>query len=245
MAHDLPPERAFSIYRKALAGGDPLLRARALKAIAETKEIATSAPARGLALAALKDEDEETRIQALAILEQAPDEALVTHLLELARSGGAGRVVTAAFASLERLLPSAKGDHTREILSLLGRRPRAGPQGRPRARRADSGRRPRPPVPPGLRGDVRLDPRPGARDASSRGIPGFVPALLKLAESRRSGARRARAGSSPSSSTTPGPCPVWLKLVEERDWWIRARALENIGRHGRGDEVLQTGPRAS
>jgi twitching motility protein PilT len=237
MAHDLPPERAFSIYRKVLAGGDPLLRSRALKAIAETKEIATSTPARHLALGALKDEDEETRVQALAILEHAPDEALVTHLLELARSGGGGRVVAAAFASLERLLPAAKGDHTREILSLLA-------DGHETVRKGALGLVAR--IPADILAPRFLQAFEGTfvwiRDRALEtvvlGNPGFVPALLKLAES--------------SDPALGGPArelslliddaravPVWMKLVEEPDWWIRARALENIGRHGRGDEVLK------
>ncbi len=120
MAHELPPERAFTICRRVLVGSaDPALRARALRAVAETPEVAATPPARAIALGALKDDDEETRVQALAILERSPDEALVSHLLDLARSGGAGRVVVAALGALGRLLPAAKGDHTREILSLL------------------------------------------------------------------------------------------------------------------------------
>ena len=237
MAHDLPPERAFSIYRKALVGGDPLLRARALKAIAETKEIATVPQARNLALAALKDEDEETRVQALAILEQAPDEALVTHLLELARSGGAGRVVQAAFASLERLLPVAKGDHTREILSLLA-------DGHEPVRKGALALVAR--IPADVLAPRFLQAFEGtfvwirdrALETVVRGNPGFVPALLKLAES----SDPALAGPARELSLLIDDAravPVWLKLVEERDWWIRARALENIGRHGRGDDVLQ------
>jgi len=237
MAHDLPADRAFLIYRKALAGGDPVLRSRALKAIAETREIAASPPARALALAALKDEDEETRVQALAILEQAPDEALVTHLLELARSGGAGRVAAAAFASLERLLPKAQGDHTREILSLLA-------DGHDSVRKGALSLVAR--IPADILAPRFLQAFEGtfvwirdrALETVVKGNPGFVPALLQLAHSPD----RAIAGPAKELSLLlddPRAVAVWLQLVTEPDWWVRARALENIGRHGRGDEVLQ------
>ena len=237
MAHDLPPERAFSIYRKAFAGGEPLLKTRALKAIAETKEIATSAPARSLALAALKDEEEETRIQALAILELAPDEALVSHLLDLARSGGGGRVVTAALSTLERLLPSAKGDHTKEILSLLA-------DGQPSVRKGALALVAR--IPADVLAPRFLQAFEGtfvwirdrALETVVQGNPGFVPALLQLALS----ADPSLAGPARELSLLiddQRALPVWMSLLKDPDWWIRARALENIGRHGRGDEVLQ------
>lgn len=237
MGHDLPPERAFAIYRKVLAAGNPLLRSRALRAIAETKEIATSAPARHLALAALKDEEEETRIQALAILEYAPDEALVSHLLDLARSGGGGRVVAAALSTLERLLPTAKGDHTKEILSLLA-------DGHEQVRKGALALVAR--IPAEVLAPRFLQAFEGtfvwirdrALETVVQGNPGFVPALLQLALSGDpSLARPARELS--LLIDDPRAVPVWLKLVEDPDWWIRARALENIGRHGRGDEVLQ------
>ncbi len=238
MAHDLPPERAFSIYRKAFAGGDPLLKARALKAIAETREIATSAPARALALAALKDEEEETRIQALAILELAPDEALVSHLLDLARTGGGGRVVTAALSTLERLLPSARGDHTKEILSLLA-------DGHPSVRKGALALVAR--IPADVLAPRFLQAFEGtfvwirdrALETVVQGNPGFVPALLQLALS----ADPSLAGPARELSLLVDDqraIPVWTLLLKDPDWWIRARALENIGRHGRGDEVLQT-----
>jgi len=237
MAQDLPPDRAFSIYRRALAGGAPLLRSRALRAIGETKAIATSPGARSLALAALKDEDEETRVQALGILEQAPDEELVTHLLALARSGGSPRVAEAAFASLERLLPVAKGDHTREILSLL----------------ADGNA----PVRKGALALVAKIPadilaprflqafegtfvwiRDRALETVVQGNPGFVPALLRLADSPDP------AVSGPARELSlliddARAVPVWMGLLDSSDWWVRVQALENIGRHGAGEQVLQ------
>jgi twitching motility protein PilT len=237
MAHDLPPERAFSIYRRALAGGAPLLRSRALKAIAETKAIATSAPARTLALAALKDEDEETRVQALGILEQAPDEALVTHLLALARSGGSPRVAEAAFASLERLLPVAKGDHTREILSLLA-------DGNAPVRKGALALVAR--IPADILAPRFLQAFEGtfvwirdrALETVVQGNPGFVPALLRLAGASDP------AVSGPARELSlliddPRAVPVWMGLLDSSDWWVRVQALENIGRHGAGDEVLQ------
>ena len=237
MAHDLPPEKAFAIYRKALAGGDPLLRSRALRAIAGTKEIAVSTQARSLALVALKDDDEETRIQALAVLEHAPDEALVSHLLELARSGGVGRVVTAAFSALARLLPAAKEDHARDIVALLGDGHEAVRKG---ALELVSK------VPADRLASKFLQAFDGkfvwirdrALETLVKGIPDFVPALLKLTESPDP------ALSGPAKELSliiddARAVPVWLELVKDRDWWIRARALENIGRHGRGDEVLR------
>lgn len=237
LSRELPPERAFSVYRKILVAGDPSLRARALRAIAETPAIATSPHARNLALAALKDDDEETRIQALAVLEHAPDEALVTHLLALARTGGGGRVVPAALASLERLLPQARGDHTKEILSLLADGHEAVRKGAlslvaslpadalaPRFLQAFDG--------------TFVWIRDRALETVVRGNPGFVPALLRLTESPDPVLSR------PAKDLSlliddPRALPAWMRLLEDPDWWVRARALENIGRHGRGDEVLQ------
>jgi twitching motility protein PilT len=71
-----------------------------------------------------------------------------------------------------------------------------------------------------------------------KGNPGFVPALLKLAGSPDP----AVAGPAKELALLlddPRAVPVWLDLVKEADWWVRSRALENIGKHGRGDEVLQ------
>jgi twitching motility protein PilT len=237
MAADLPTEAAFAVYRKVLAGGDPLLRARALKSIAASREIATSAQARQLALAALKDDDEDVRIQALSVLELAPDETLVTHLLDLARTGGAGRVVLAALAALERLLPTVQGDHTREILALLA-------DGHDFVRNRALALVARLPA------DV-LAPRflqafegtfvwirDRALETVVKGNPGFVPALLRLTESADPAISR------PAKDLAllvddPRALPAWLSLVADPDWWVRSRALENIGRYGRGDEVLQ------
>ena len=237
MAQDLPAERAFSIYRRALAGGAPLLRSRALRAISETKAIATSPAARSLALAALKDEDEETRVQALGILEQAPDEELVTHLLGLARSGGSPRVAEAAFASLERLLPVAKGDHTREILSLLA-------DGNAPVRKGALALVAR--IPADILAPRFLQAFEGtfvwirdrALETVVQGNPGFVPALLKLAGA----ADPAVSGPARELSLLVDDAravPVWMGLLDSSDWWVRVQALENIGRHGAGDQVLQ------
>ena len=237
MAHDLPPERAFAIYRRALAGDAPLLRSRALKAIGESKEIATSPAARSLALASLKDDDEETRVQALGILEQAPDEELVTHLLGLARSGGSPRVAEAAFASLERLLPVAKGDHTREILALLA-------DGNAPVRKGALSLVAR--IPADVLAPRFLQAFEGtfvwirdrALETVVQGNPGFVPALLGLAGSPDP------AVSGPAREISlliddARAVPIWMGLLDSSDWWIRVQALENIGRHGAGDEVLQ------
>ena len=71
-----------------------------------------------------------------------------------------------------------------------------------------------------------------------QGNPGFVPALLKLTESPDP-ALAAPAKELSLLIDDARAVPVWMKLLEDRDWWVRARALENIGRHGRGDEVLQ------
>ena len=237
MGQELPAERAFAVYRKILVAGDPSLRCRALKAIAATPEIATSPQARSLALAALKDEDEETRIQALAVLEHAPDEALVHHLLDLARSGGAGRVVPAALASLTRLLPRAKGDYTKEILSLLA-------DGHDHVRKGALA------LVANLPADILAARflqafdgtfvwiRDRAVETVVKGNPGFIPALLRLTESPDPTVSR------PAKDLAllvddPRALPAWLRLTEDPDWWVRSRALENIGRHGRGDEVLQ------
>ncbi len=236
MAQDLPAERAFAIYRRALSGGAPLLRSRALRAICESKAIATSPAARSLALAALKDEDEETRVQALAILEQAPDEELVTHLLALARSGGAPRVAEAAFASLERLLPVAKGDHTREILSLLA-------DGNAPVRKGALALVAR--IPADILAPRFLQAFEGtfvwirdrALETVVQGNPGFVPALLKLASSPDP-AISASARELSLLIDDARAVPVWMGLLDNADWWIRSQALENIGRHGAGDEVL-------
>lgn len=237
MAKDLPAEKAFSIYRKVYVGGDAPLRSRALQAISGSAELSTTPQARKFALAALKDDDEETRIQALAILEHAPDEALVTHLLELARSGGAGRVVAAAFASLERLLPAAKGDHTREVLALLAD---GHDTVRSRALKLVAS------IPADVLAPRFLQAFEGtfvwirdrALETVVNGNPGFVPALLRLTESpdpELSGPAKELA----LLIDDPRAVPTWMRLLDEPDWWVRARALENIGRHGRGDEVLR------
>ncbi|MCL4808746.1 MAG: hypothetical protein KJ062_13300, partial [Thermoanaerobaculia bacterium] len=237
MAQDLPPERAFAVYRKVLVAGDPLLRSRALKAVAATREISVTPQARTLARAALKDEDEETRIQALAVLEQAPDEELVTHLLDLSRSGGGGRVAARALASLERLLPSAKADHTKEVLALLA-------DGHESVRRGALGLVAR--LPADTLAPRFLQAFEGAfvwiRDRALetvvKGNPEFVPALLRLTESPDPSLAR------PAKELAlliddPRAVPAWMRLLEEPDWWIRSRALENLGKHGSGDEVLQ------
>ena len=237
MSGDLAPDRAFSVCRRVMASTpDPVLRARALKTIAETKAVAVTAPARALALAALKDDDEETRVQALAILEQVPDEALVSHLLTVARSGGAGRVLSAALGALGRLLPTAKGDHTREVLSLLA-------DGHEIVRKGALHLVSRLPA------DV-LAPkflqafegtfvwiRDRALETVLSGNPGFVPALLKLALSPDPKVA-GPAGELSLLVDDPRAVPVWLRLLDDPDWWVRARALENIGRHGQGDEIL-------
>ncbi len=238
MAHELPPDRAFTICRRVMVGtADPTLRARALRAVAESADIAATPPARALALGALKDDDEETRVQALAILERTPDEALVSHLLDLARSGGAGRVVVAALGALGRLLPTAKGDHTREVLTLLA-------DGHELVRKGALQLVSRLPA------DV-LAPkflqafegtfvwiRDRALETVVQGNPGFVPALLKLALSPDPKL------SQPARELSllvddPRAVPVWMQLLDDPDWWVRARALENVGRHGKGDEILQ------
>ena len=53
MAAELGPEKAFAIQRKVLAGGEPLLRARALKAIGATREIRKLPAGAGLPIIAM------------------------------------------------------------------------------------------------------------------------------------------------------------------------------------------------
>lgn len=79
--------------------------------------------------------------------------------------------------------------------------------------------------------------RDRALETVVQGNPGFVPALLKLASSPDPAISSAARELS-LLIDDPRAVPVWMGLLDNTDWWVRSQALENIGRHGAGDEVL-------
>ncbi|HKC23357.1 MAG TPA: ATPase, T2SS/T4P/T4SS family, partial [Thermoanaerobaculia bacterium] len=235
LAREVPGDFSFPILKRLMSDPNARLRARALKAVAELEVPGVQAMVTGLAIPLLQDEDEEIRLSALAVLEKNPTEALISHVVTLAQSGG-GRVVAAAFASLKRLLPTAQADHTPEILPLL----------------ADADVNVR-------NGALALLADVAAEVLAQRfvehfsgaliwvrermlhtlvtSIPAFVPAMLHVAEDRDADPAAAKAARELSLSVTdPRAVPVWLSLMEEPDWWVRQSAVECLGKFGGGRE---------
>jgi len=236
LARELPPEGAFTIYRRLLEDWNARLRAKALQALGELQVPGINKLVGELALPMLRDEDEEIRLAALAVLERNPNEALITHILELAHSGG--RVAPAAFNALRRLIPIAQADHTGEILSLLS-------DSDPAVRKGAIG----------LLGEVApevvarrfVEHFSGAliwvRDRVLEGliseVPGFTGAILHLALDSEADPAAARAARELALSIAdPQAVPVFLRLLEEPDWWIRQSAMESLGRFGQGREEV-------
>ena len=235
LAREIPADKAFAIFKKILADPHPALRARALRAVSETNAPGTAALAANLALPMLQDEDEEIRLAALQVLERNPSEALIKHVLAMARSGG-GRVVESAFATLRKLLPIYQEDHTPEILPLLA-------DGNLMVRVGGVSLLQQVPVDQLCRhftahfATTYSWVRDRALEAASKGIPNFIPALLKLTRSPEENV--ARAASEMSLNVVDSRAiPSWISLVDHPDWWVKSRALECLGKYG----GVQEGP---
>jgi len=240
LARELPAERAFPIFRRILQDPHPVLRSRALRAVSETDSPGTSALAANLALPMLQDDDEGIRLAALAVLERNPSEALISHVLLLARSGGS-RVAESAFSSLRRLLPVAQADHSPEVLPLLSDGSLVVRTG------AMSLLEPLPPEDLARRfvehfATTYAWVRDRAAEALREGIPGFVPAVVALAMTAREAVGTAdesiaRSAAEMTLTIPDARCiPVWTEMARDPDWWVRTRAIECLGRHGAGRE---------
>ena len=229
LAREIPADKAFAIFKKILADPHPVLRARALRAVSETSAPGSSALAANLALPMLQDDDEEIRLAALQVLERNPSEALIKHVLTLARSGG-GRVLESAFATLKKLLPISQEDHIPEILPLLA-------DGNLQVRSGAVALLQQVPVQElGRHFTLHFAAtyswvRDRALEAASRGIPNFIPALLGLTKSPDEDVARAASEMS-LNLADPRAIPSWLALLDAPDWWVKSRALECLGKHG-------------
>lgn len=235
LARNLPSETAFGIFKKILSDPNPRLRARALRAVSDAQLPGTSALAATLALPLLQDEDEEIRLSALTVLERNPSEALITHVIDLARSGSP-RVIEAAFAALKQLLPTAQADHTAEILPLMA-------DGNAAVRGGAVGLVEK--LPPDFLARKFLETfhgafswvRDRALDTAVKGLPTFLPALLRLTQDLTPATAHAAAEMT-LNVTDARAVPVWIGLLQHPDWWIKHRTLEALGKYGRGQEVV-------
>jgi twitching motility protein PilT len=236
LAKELPAAAAFDIARRVLTASNPAVRARALKAVGEMTFEGSAAVAASLAVPLLQDENEEIRYSALAVLEKNPNESYFPDVLQMARTGG-GRVAEASFAAIKRLLQTARQDHTPEIVPLLADGNEIVRQGAVNLLM---------PFAPDLLARRILEHfrgsfvwvRDRAVETARDGLPGFVGALLGLTGDPD--AEFAKAASEMTLALAdPRALPVWIKLVDDRDLWVRTRAVESLGRDGRGnDEVL-------
>jgi twitching motility protein PilT len=236
LAREIPADKAFAIFKKVLADPHPVLRARALRAVSETSAPGTSALAANLALPMLQDEDEEIRLAALQVLERNPSEALIKHVLAMARSGG-GRVLESAFATLRKLLPVSQEDHTPEILPLLA-------DGNLMVRVGAVSLLQQVPVQQlGRHFTLHFAAtyswvRDRALEAASKGIPNFIPALLDLTHSPEEDVARAASEMSLNLADARA-IPSWLALLDAPDWWVKSRALECLGKYGGAQQGIQ------
>jgi twitching motility protein PilT len=224
-------EIVFEVARRTIQSPSPAVRARALRLVSETEFPGGSATAARLAVPLLQDENSEIRLAALAVLERHPNESSFPDLLQMARTGDA-RVMHAAFGALVRLLPNAKADHMPEIVPLLADglpAVRAGAiallQG---AAPAVAARR----FVEHFHGAF-VWVRDRALDTTREGLPEFPPALIALCEDADTILAKA-AGEMTMALEDPRAIPVWLRLVDDPDYWIRARAIEILGQKGLG-----------
>jgi twitching motility protein PilT len=196
----------------------------------------SAAVAASLAVPLLQDENEEIRYSALAVLEKNPNESYFPDVLQMARTGG-GRVAEASFSAIKRLLKTARQDHTPEIVPLLA-------DGNANVRQGAVSLLL--PFPPDLLARRILEHFSGAfvwvRDRAVEtardGLPGFVNALLGLTDDPDAAFAK-NASEMTLALADPKALPVWIKLVDDRDLWVRTRAVEALGRDGRGnDDVL-------
>ena len=236
LARELPAEAAFDIARRVLTATNPAVRARALKAVSEMSFEGSAAVAASLAVPLLQDESEEIRYSALAVLEKNPNESYFPDVLQMARTGG-GRVAEASFAAIKRLLATAKQDHTPEIVPLLADGNALVRQGAVNLLMSFA---------PELLARRLLEHfrgsfvwvRDRAVETARDGLPGFVNALLALTNDPDPAFAKAASEMTLALSDVKA-LPVWIKLVDDRDLWVRTRAVETLGRTGKGnDEVL-------
>ncbi len=236
LARELPAEAAFDIARRVLTATSPAVRARALKAVSEMSFEGRAAVAASLAAPLLQDENEEIRYSALAVLEKNPNESYFPDVLQMARTGG-GRVAEASFAALKRLLTTAKQDHTPEIVPLLADGNAIVRQGAVNLLM---------PFAPDLLARRILEHfhgsyvwvRDRAVETARDGLPGFVNALLLLTKDPDPAFAKA-ASEMTLALADAKALPVWIKLVDDPDLWVKTRAIETLGRTGQGnDEVL-------
>ncbi len=229
-------EVAFEVARRTIQSPSPAVRAGALRLVSETNFPGGSASAARLAVPLLQDENSEIRLAALAVLERHPSESTFPDLLQMARTGDE-RVMHAAFGALLRLIPNAKADHTPEIVPLLS-------DGLPAVRAGAitllQG------AAPAIVGRRFVEHfhgafvwvRDRALDTTREGLPEFAPALIALCEDP-DGTLAKAASEMSLALEDPRAIPVWLRLVDDPDYWVRARAIELLGQNGHGrPEVL-------
>ena len=237
LAKELPAQTAFDIARRVLTASNPAVRARALKAVSEMSFEGSADVAASLAVPLLQDENEEIRFSALAVLEKNPNESYFPDVLQMARTAG-GRVMEASFAALKKLLVSAKQDHTSEIVPLLA-------DGNALVRNGTVGLLL--PFAPDLLARRILEHfrgsfvwvRDRAVETARDGLPGFVNALLKL--TRDPDPALAKAASEMTLALADAKAlPIWVALVDDKDVWVRTRAVETLGRLGKGDDAVLT-----
>jgi twitching motility protein PilT len=228
-------EVAFEVARRTIQAQSPAVRAGALRLVSETNFPGGSAAAARLAVPLLQDENSEIRLAALAVLERHPNEATFPDLLQMARTGD-DRVRHAAFGALLRLLPSAKGDHTPEIVPLLS-------DGLPSVRAGalallqgvDTATVARRFVEHFHGAFVWVRDR--ALDTTREGLPEFPPAIIAICD--EADAMLAKAAAEMTlAMEDPRAIPVWLRLMDDADFWIRARATELLGQNGHGREEV-------
>ena len=211
------------------------MRARALKAVSEMTFEESADVAASLAVPLLQDENEEIRYSALAVLEKNPNESYFPDVLQMARTAG-GRVMEASFGALKKLLATAKQDHTPEIVPLLAdgnALVRAGTVSLLLPYAPDVlARR----ILEHFRGSY-VWVRDRAVETARDGLPGFVNALLKL--TRDPDTALAKAASEMTLALADAKAlPVWVSLVDDKDIWVKTRALETLGRLGRGEDAV-------
>ena len=225
----LPGEVVFEVARRTIQAPSATVRTRALRLVSETALPGGSAAAARLAQPLLQDEDSEIRLAALAVLERHPSEASFPDLLQMARTGD-DRVMRAAFAALARLLQGAKSDHTPEIVPLLA-------DGLPAVRGGALSLLHGAPAEKVARRIVEhfhgafVWVRDRALDTTREGLPGFCPALIALCSDPDPNLAKAAAEMTLALEDARA-LPVWIGLMDAPDDWIRARAMELLGRHG-------------
>ena len=236
LAADLPGDTALEVARRALQAQAPAVRTRALRLVSQMSFPGGSAAAARLALPLLQDESSEIRLAALSVLERHPNESSFPDLLQMARTGD-DRVMRAAFAALLRLLPGAKADHTPEIVPLLA-------DGAPAVRAGALSLLQGAPAETVARRFIEhfhgafVWVRDRALDTTREGFHDFGPALITLASDADPAMAKAAAEMT-LALEDPRAVPVWLRLIDDPDYWIRARAIELLGQNGTGrPEVL-------